>query len=52
MAKTFTKEEVATHNKGDSLWIIINEDVFDVSKFQEVHPGTFVCVTLQQNQAN
>lgn len=39
MAKAFSKEEVASHSKGDSLWIIIDEDVYDVSKFQEVHPG-------------
>lgn len=39
MAKTFTKEEVASHNKSEGLWIIIDEDVYDVTKFQEDHPG-------------
>lgn len=39
MAKTFSKDEVSQHSKGDSLWIIINDDVYDVSKFQDEHPG-------------
>ncbi|OQE87120.1 hypothetical protein PENNAL_c0020G07244 [Penicillium nalgiovense] len=39
MAKTFSKEDVASHSKGDSPWIIIDEDVYDVSKFQDEHPG-------------
>ncbi|CAG7964381.1 unnamed protein product [Penicillium nalgiovense] len=38
MAKTFSKEDVASHSKGDSPWIIIDEDVYDVSKFQDEHP--------------
>jgi len=41
MAKTFTKDDVASHAKGDSPWIIIDEDVYDVSKFQDEHPGMF-----------
>lgn len=39
MPKTFTKEDVASHAKGDSLYIVIDEDVYDVSKFQDEHPG-------------
>ncbi|KAJ5128800.1 Cytochrome b5 [Penicillium atrosanguineum] len=39
MAKTFSKDDVASHGKGDSLWIVIDEDVYDVSKFQDEHPG-------------
>ncbi|KAJ5579860.1 uncharacterized protein N7459_005845 [Penicillium hispanicum] len=39
MSKTFSKEEVASHSKGDSLYIVIDEDVYDVSKFQDEHPG-------------
>ena len=39
MAKTFSKDDVASHSKGDSPWIIIDEDVYDVSKFQDEHPG-------------
>lgn len=39
MSKTFTQADVATHNKGSDLWIIIDGDVYDITKFQEDHPG-------------
>ncbi|KAJ5949124.1 Acyl-CoA dehydrogenase apdG [Penicillium verhagenii] len=39
MSKTFTKDEVSSHSKGDSLYIVIDEDVYDVTKFQDEHPG-------------
>ncbi|KAG0153165.1 hypothetical protein PDIDSM_5015 [Penicillium digitatum] len=39
MREIFSKEDVASHSKGDSPWIIIDEDVYDVSKFQDEHPG-------------
>ncbi|KAI2603268.1 acyl-CoA dehydrogenase NM domain-like protein [Hypoxylon fragiforme] len=39
MSKTFSKSDVASHNKGDSLWIIVDDDVYDLTKFQDDHPG-------------
>ncbi|KAH7018303.1 acyl-CoA dehydrogenase [Microdochium trichocladiopsis] len=39
MAKTFTKSDVASHNKGDDLYIIVDDDVYDLTKFQDEHPG-------------
>ncbi len=39
MAKTFSKEDVATHSKPDNLWVVIDEDVYDLTQFQEEHPG-------------
>jgi cytochrome b5-like protein len=39
MSKTFSKEDVASHNKPTDLLIIVNEDVYDVTQFQEDHPG-------------
>ncbi|KAI0832176.1 acyl-CoA dehydrogenase NM domain-like protein [Hypoxylon sp. FL0890] len=39
MSKTFSKSDVASHNKDDSLWIIIDDDVYDLTKFQDEHPG-------------
>ncbi|KAI1102124.1 acyl-CoA dehydrogenase NM domain-like protein [Jackrogersella minutella] len=39
MSKTFSKSDVASHNKSDSLWIIVDDDVYDLSKFQDEHPG-------------
>lgn len=47
MTKTFTKEDVASHNKGESLYIVIDEDVYDVSKFQDEHPGKFPTIWLE-----
>jgi cytochrome b involved in lipid metabolism len=39
MSKTFSQSDVASHNKGDNLWIIVDEDVYDLTKFQDEHPG-------------
>ncbi|KAK4192295.1 acyl-CoA dehydrogenase [Podospora australis] len=39
MSKTFTQSDVASHNKADSLWITIDGDVYDLTKFQDDHPG-------------
>ena len=39
MAKRFSTADVASHNKGDDLYIIVDEDVYDLTKFQEEHPG-------------
>ncbi|KAM5538555.1 hypothetical protein V8D89_007888 [Ganoderma adspersum] len=37
--KKFTREEVEHHNTEDSLWIIIDGRVFDVTRFRNLHPG-------------
>lgn len=39
MSKVFSQSDVASHSKSDDIWIIINNDVFDVTKFQDTHPG-------------
>lgn len=39
MSKTFSPADVASHNKPDSLWIIVDQDVYDLSNFQDEHPG-------------
>lgn len=39
MSKTFTGAEVASHNTASDLWIILNEEVYDVTEFQKTHPG-------------
>jgi alkylation response protein AidB-like acyl-CoA dehydrogenase len=39
MSQTFTKDDVASHNKTDNLWIIVDDDVYDLTKFQDDHPG-------------
>ncbi|VDK85911.1 unnamed protein product [Litomosoides sigmodontis] len=35
----YTSAEVATHNNASSTWIIIDNNVYDVTKFLEEHPG-------------
>ncbi|KAH8700176.1 putative acyl-CoA dehydrogenase [Talaromyces proteolyticus] len=39
MSQTFSKDQVASKNKSDGLWVIIDEDVYDLTKFQDEHPG-------------
>ncbi|KAK0649373.1 acyl-CoA dehydrogenase/oxidase [Cercophora newfieldiana] len=39
MSKTFSQADVASHNKADSLWIVVDGDVYDLTKFQDDHPG-------------
>lgn len=35
----FSRAEVAKHNKPDDAWIIIDDKVYDVTKFAALHPG-------------
>jgi alkylation response protein AidB-like acyl-CoA dehydrogenase/predicted heme/steroid binding protein len=37
--KTFTAEDVAKHNTGDDLWVSIDDNVYDLTKFTMFHPG-------------
>ncbi|XP_068711897.1 cytochrome b5-like isoform X2 [Montipora capricornis] len=37
--KKFSLEEVKKHNTAASTWLIINNQVFDVTKFLDEHPG-------------
>ncbi|KIW30315.1 uncharacterized protein PV07_06065 [Cladophialophora immunda] len=39
MSKRFSTADVASHNKADNLYIIVDEDVYDLTKFQDEHPG-------------
>jgi cytochrome b involved in lipid metabolism len=38
-SKTFSKSEVATHNKQANCWLIINSSVYDITNFLDQHPG-------------
>ena len=39
MSKRFSAADVASHKTGSDLWIIVDEDVYDLTNFQEEHPG-------------
>ncbi|CAL3968969.1 hypothetical protein PZA11_004911 [Diplocarpon coronariae] len=39
MGKTFTQADVAAHNKPNDLFIIVDEDVYDLTSFADEHPG-------------
>ena len=43
MSKSFSQSDVAAHKKPDDLWIIVDEDVYDLTKFQMEHPGKSQC---------
>lgn len=36
---TFTRQEVATHSTADDCWVIIEGQVYDLSGFDQQHPG-------------
>lgn len=38
---TLTGEEVAKHNNGESLWVIIHGKAYDVTEFAPEHPGGY-----------
>lgn len=39
MSGLFSTAEVAKHNNYESLWVIINNNVYDLTKFANVHPA-------------
>lgn len=44
--KSFTKEEVAKHNKKDDCWVIMYGQVLDVTEFKADHPGGAKAIEL------
>lgn len=38
-AESYTSEQVAAHNSTSNCWLIINNNVYDVSSFLGDHPG-------------
>lgn len=39
MAEKYSANDVKGHSKPDSLWIIVESGVYDLTNFQEEHPG-------------
>ncbi|BGP46654.1 hypothetical protein JCM10450v2_002502 [Rhodotorula kratochvilovae] len=45
--KSISAAEVAKHNTRDSLWVCIEDEVWDITEFAELHPGG--AKVLEQN---
>lgn len=43
--KEFSRQEVAKNNSTDSLWCIIDHKVYDLTDFQDAHPGGSVVLS-------
>lgn len=41
--KLYTAVELASHNKVDDCWIVIDGNVFDMTEPSKTHPGSFHC---------
>ena len=41
MTAVYTKEDVAKHNTATDLWTVIDGDVYDLTEFADMHPGSF-----------
>jgi cytochrome b involved in lipid metabolism len=39
MSQRFSVADVASHKTATDLYVIVDEDVYDLSKFQDEHPG-------------
>ncbi|KAJ5601226.1 hypothetical protein N7510_010760 [Penicillium lagena] len=35
----YSRDEVALHNLAGNLWVVIDQDVYDLSSFKDEHPG-------------
>ncbi|OMJ11851.1 Ceramide very long chain fatty acid hydroxylase SCS7 [Smittium culicis] len=36
---SYSRSDVSTHNSRDSLWVINNNKIYDISSFNDAHPG-------------
>lgn len=46
----YTRKDVSLHNKRNDLWVIINENVYDLTKFQKIHPGGSKLLSIYAGQ--
>jgi cytochrome b involved in lipid metabolism len=36
---SYSVHDVASHNMGDDLWVIIDDKIFDLTNYMHEHPG-------------
>jgi len=39
LSEIFSLDDVAKHNRPDDLWVVVGDEVYDMTKYQEEHPG-------------
>lgn len=49
-SETLTRAEIAKHNTEDSLWCIIDHQVYDLTDFVDAHPGGAVVLAQVAGQ--
>jgi len=47
IGKPYKMEEVSKHTSKDDCWVVINQQVCDLSKFKDQHPGGVSVITAQ-----
>lgn len=36
---SYSLHDVSLHNKSDDLWVIVDDKIFDLTKYMDEHPG-------------
>jgi cytochrome b involved in lipid metabolism len=42
----FTRQQVSQHNTPEDCWVVINGNVYNLTKFKKYHPGGMISITL------
>ena len=50
--RVLTRDEVRMHNSASSCWIIVDDIVYDITKFTSQHPGRAVSVKGYRDRSN
>jgi nitrate reductase (NAD(P)H) len=49
-SQRYTMAQVEQHNSFDDLWIVVNNRIFDCTKYLEYHPGGIESITINGGQ--
>jgi len=44
--KGYTMQEVQHHNTGNDCWVVINGNIYNLTKFKKYHPGGEAAILL------
>ena len=48
--KEYTWDEIQEHNKDDDVWIVVNNNVYEVTKYLDQHPGGAASITMNAGE--